>query len=224
MTAAGGVVLAVHALLLGSALLALLGRADRSRLIVAWVAMVGFAAFASFWFWEGVQLRRSVGPVTYDLRSASEGPQKVTLYRTGVVPGYRGRLVRRKDRSFDKELGAKLGIWSWKISICENLALKRITFDQDGVFEFESELSDVVLQYEATPETRPLLEEVVLELTCPGGFRKGMAQQASFLNSRMGMDIVGLLLAAVGAGVQRRKMRRLSPTTPVPSTSDPRSP
>ena len=224
MIAAGDLVLAASACLLGLALLALLGRAGRSRLVAAWVAMMGFAGLASFCLGRGVQLKQSAGPLYYDLPAAPAGPHKVTLSRPGLSPGYRGRLVHRKDRSFDKDLFAKLAGCNWRIPICEKLILSVRTFDRDGVFEFESEYPDLVLQYEVTPEIRPLLDEVVLELSCPAGFRETMARGLGTLKLFMALYLGGLLLAALGARSQRRQLRLQKAAAPDPSAIGPRSP
>src|SRR5215510_364245 len=100
MDPVAAIVVGASVLFVGLALLALLGRPHRSRLIAAWVAMVGFAFLASFIFWKRVQLRQSADPMYYDLPSGP-GPQKVTLFKRGLAPGYRVRLVRRSDRTFD---------------------------------------------------------------------------------------------------------------------------
>jgi len=223
LNSAGEVVLILSVLFLGLALLGLLGRADRSRLTAAWVAMAGFAVLATFCCWEGIQLNRSASPVYYELRTMPGDQQQLTLYRRGSAPGYRGRLVHRKDHSFDKDLIAKLAACSWRIGICERLELSEHTFNQDGVFEFESEYPDVVLRYEVTPQTRPILEGVALELSCPVGFHTVIAQHSGALKVLISIYIGGLLLSAFGVGVQRRKMRRLQVTAPEPSTSSPRS-
>jgi len=193
------------ALFFGFALLALFGRPVRSRVIAARAAMVGFACLASFCFWKGFQLRRSAGPVYYDLPSAP-GDHRVTLAKQGLSPGYRVRLVRRTDRAFDKDLSAKLAPCGWSITVCEKLALSVYRFEND-VIEFDSELPDVNLAYKSVPEMQPLLEAAAVELRCPSAFHKPMAQWLSVLNSRIAFFLGGLVLAALGASVQRRKLR-----------------
>ena len=206
MDPVAAIVLGGSALLIGLALLALFGRAHRSRLIAAWVAMVGFAFFASFVFWKRVQLRRSADPVYYDLPSGP-GPQRVELFKCGLAPGYRVRLVRRKDRAFDPDLNAKLAPCGFNIALCEKLVLYQHTFDSDGVIEFDSEYPDVALRYEAAPESRPLLEAAAVEVRCPSGFHQAMGQWLEMLNSRLTFFLGGLILAGLGASVQRRKLR-----------------
>jgi hypothetical protein len=214
------VVLGGCALFIGLALLALLGRAGRSRLIAARVAMVGFVGLASFSFWKGIQLRRSAGPVYYDL-PAAPGTHRVTLAKPGLSPGYRVKIVRRKDRAFDKALAAKLAPCHWSIAVCENLVLSVHQFDEDDVIEFKSEYDDVVLVYEATPETQPVLESALVELRCPADFQKTMAQWRSMLNSRMVFFLAGLILAGLGASVQRRKLAaRAAAGNPRPPPSE----
>jgi hypothetical protein len=212
-------VLCTSALFAGLALLALLGRADRSRLIAAWVAMVGFAGFASFCFWKGIQLQQSVIPVYYEFPASPPGPQKLTLHKPGLSPGYRVRPVTREDRRFDKDLHGKLNAPFGGINICEKMALSRHRFDPQGVLEFESEYSTVVFQYEATAENRPLLEQAALEVTCPTGFHKYMAQGLTTLKLRTASFLGGLLLAGLGASAQRRKLRRLKPPPALTSPS-----
>jgi hypothetical protein len=218
MDPVAAVVLGASALFIGVALLALFGRASRSWLIAAWAAMVGFAFLASFCFWKGIQLRQSAGPVYYDLPSAP-GNHRVTLNKPGLSSGYRVKLVRRKDRTFEKELSAKLVPCDWKIDVCERLAWSRHSFQED-VIEFESEYPDVVLQYDSTPETQALLETAAVELRCPAAFHKSLAQWASMLNSRVAFFLGGLVLAGLGASVQRRKLRAagtaVKPSPPPP--------
>jgi hypothetical protein len=216
MDPVAAVVLAACALFIGFTLLAMIGRPRRSRLIAAWVAMVGFAFLASFIFWKRVQLRLSADPVYYDLQAAP-GPHQVVLVKPGLSPGYRIRLVRRADRTFDKDLRAKLDPCQWEIPICEKLVLSRHTFDQDGVIEFLSEYSDVVLQYDATPETQKFLEGAAVELRCPSGFHKSLAQWMQMLNVRLTFFLAALVLAGLGASVQRRKLRALPPAGNPPS-------
>jgi hypothetical protein len=224
MDPVAAVVLCACALYIGLALLALLGRAGRSRLVAAWVAMVGFACLASFSFWKGIQLRRSAGPVYYDL-PAAPGPHRVTLTKPGLSPGYRVKIVRRKDRTYDPELSAKLAPCAWRIPFCEKLALgvHRFVhgFGVEDVIEFNSEYDDVVLVYDATPETQPVLETALVELRCPADFHKTMAQWRSMLNSRMAFFLGGLILAGLGASVQRRKLAaRAVPGDPRPPASE----
>ncbi|HZE99276.1 MAG TPA: hypothetical protein VE981_19890 [Planctomycetota bacterium] len=208
MEGAGTLVLAASAILLGLALLALLGPAHPSRLAAAWIAMVGFVGLASFSFWRGYQLKQSAVPVSYDLPSDPPGPHRLTLYRRGLCPGYRCRLLRRSDHRFDPDLLSKLRLCDWRITKCEHLTLSKHRFDSDGVLEFGSELSEVVLCYETTPEVQRLLSETVLELRGPAGFQKVIAQGLAMSQTAMAVYLGGLLLAAVGAGAQRRRLRR----------------
>jgi len=138
--------------------------------------MVGFALFAAACFWRRVQLRQSAGPVYYEL-PATPGPQRLTLHKPGLSPGYLVRLVRRTDRSFEKALNAQLCLCRGRIVICENLALTMHTFDPDGIIEFDSEYSDVVLAYEASPEGQSLLETAAVEVRCPSVFQKPMGSR-----------------------------------------------
>jgi len=219
MDPVAAIVLGTSALFVGFTLLALLGRAHRSRLVAAWVAMVGFAFFASFCFWKRDQLRRSAVPVYCELPS-SPGPHQVTLDKPGASPGYRIRIVRRSDRTFDQELKAKLVPCGWKITICEKLALSMYTFVEDDVIEFDSEYPDVVLRYESLPGMQPLLDAAAIEVTCPTGFRKPMGQWLATLNSRIAFFLGALVLAGLGASVQRRKLRAQAPASkPEPPTS-----
>jgi hypothetical protein len=216
MDPVAAVVLGACALFIGFTLLAMFGRPHRSRLFAAWVAMVGFAFLASFIFWKRYQLRMSADPVYYDLQT-TPGPHKLVLAKPGLSPGYRIRLVRRADRTFDPDLFAKLGSCQWGITSCEKLALSHHTFEQDGVIECDSEYPDVVLQYEAAPETRKFLEEAAVQVGCPSGFHKSMAQGLQMLNSRLTFFLAGLVLAGFGASVQRRKLRIRPPAGTPPS-------
>jgi hypothetical protein len=206
MDPVAAVVLGACALFVGSTLLAMFGRPHRNLLVAAWVAMVGFAFLASFIFWKRVQLGRSADVIYVDL-AGSPGSRRVTLAKPGLSPGYRVRLVRRSDRTFDKELFAKLGSCNWRIPVCEKLVLTEHTFDPEGILEFLSEYPDVVLQYEASPETQKFLDAAAIELRCPSGFHKALAQWLQMLNSRLTFFLGGLVLAGLGASVQRRKLR-----------------
>ena len=207
------VVLIVSALFISIALLGLLGRGDRIRLSASRVAMVGFASFGAFCFWREVQLRQSAGPVYYEL-AASPGPHRLILFKPGLSPGYRVQLVRRADRTFDKDLSAQLSPCQWRVLKCEKLALTRHTFDADGVMEFDSEYSDVVLEYDATPEVRSLLEGTAIAVRCPAAFEKPMENGQASLNRWMAFFLSGLVLAGLGVSVQRRKLRAAGLTGP----------
>ena len=168
--------------------------------------MIGFAFFATFCFGKGALLRQSAGPVYYEL-SAAPGPHKLTLEKPGLSPGYRVRLVRRADRNFDQNLSAQLSRCEWRIDKCEKLALSRHTFDPNGVIEFESEYPDLVLQYESVPEVQSLLEAAAVELKCPAGFLPSIGHLSAELNLRRSFFLGALILAGLGAWVQRRKLR-----------------
>ena len=216
MNPAAEPVLIAGVCLLGLSLLALFGRAHPTRRLAAWVAMIGFAGLASYASWLGVQWTRCATPAYYDLPGSPPGPHRVTLLRRGVSPGYRGRLVRRSDRRFDPDRFRELRSCHWRIDKCEKLVLTRHTFDDAGVLEFESDYDELVLQYDGSPEMAPLLGETVLELTCPQDFRKFIPQGRVTSRASMGIYLGALLLAAVGAGVQRRRLQRKD-------RSDPRS-
>src|SRR6185295_8125120 len=90
------------------ALVALLGRAARWRLILSWISMLGFAALASASMWRGEELRRSGISVTYSFSTVPPGPQKMSIPKVGVVPGFRLDLVTVGGNPIDASVLAQL--------------------------------------------------------------------------------------------------------------------
>jgi hypothetical protein len=222
---AGEAVLVASVLFLGLSLLGLLGRAHRSNLIAAWVAMAGFAGLASFCFWQGVELKRSAGPAIYPIPTDPPGSHSIMIQKLGVGPGFRCRLVSKKDGSFDPTVIPRLDACRFRIPFCINMALGEVhAFDSDGGMELKSGVSAIGLKYETTPETIPLLQQLVVEVTCPPGFQKVILEGPRTLNNFKWIYVGGLFLATFGAGNQRRRMRRLRATDPAPSTSGPPAP
>lgn len=224
MNLSAAAVLGASALFLGLALLALMGGARRARLVLAWTAMAGFAGLALLSFWQGILLRQSASPEYYDLPASPPGPHRVTLSRPGASPGYRARLVTRSDRRFEQDRLGKLEASGWRVMTCEHLVMSRFTFDPEGVMEFESEMPEVVLEYEVAAETGPLLENTVLEVTCPTSFRAAIGPGLAVIKLRMAFFLAGLLVSAWGASSQRRRLRAQKVTAPAPSTSGPPAP
>lgn len=210
MGGAAALVIAASAGFVGLALLALLGRGARHRLVGAWIAMVGFAGLAAFCFWRSVELRKSAAPVYHDLPSGT-GEQRVMLVKSAVSPGYRVRLVRREDRTFDRELSEKLRDGHFRITVGPEQSPFCHVFDGEGVLEFDSDLPSVALRFDAAPALKPLLDAAAVELRVPVGAMKGLEQARSTLSFRTAFFLGGLLLAGLAASTQRRKRKAAMP-------------
>jgi hypothetical protein len=205
---AGDLLLGAGVLFLGIALLGICGCPDRSRLIAAWVALAGFAGLVLIWGWSTLQLKLAVIPVYYNLPSGPTDSQTIRIRRPGCSSGFRGQIVRRKDRTFDWQLYQQLISCDWKITICEDLVLSHHTCGRNGVIEFASKYDEVSLQYQVNQRTRPLLAEAVLEVTCPEDFRSGVTGVLHMTELMLGLHVGGMLLAALGITLQRRRIRR----------------
>lgn len=213
----GGPVLGVALVLCVSlALVALLGRAARWRLMLSWISMLGFAALASASMWRGEELHRSGTPITYSFPTVPPGPQKLRIPKFGVVPGFRVDLVNPEGKPVDASVLPQLESCEWRLEGVGAL------FAKEPFFESEEDRSEIVLTYSVSARTAPILENLRLKAGCPPGARKGLAQGISFARSSMGIFLAGLLLASAGAVAQRKKIKLA--TAPAPSTSGPPGP
>jgi hypothetical protein len=182
---------------------------SRAALISAWVAMAGFAALALFSFWRSNELRASWGPVYYDLPVEPLGPHHVSLRKLGVSTGLRGRLVRKDDLTKPAPLTPE------QDQACRwNVAWKpqeqEVSFNLEDVASFPH-----LLDYQVTEQTRPLLSQVALEVRCSLRFRETITVGSQTLRTFMIGFLLGLIVAAMGASAQRRRIRAQAPPAAV---------
>jgi hypothetical protein len=210
MTLSGLLVSVSSLLFVALALSAHVRTPSRSALVSAWVAMAGFAALALLSFWRSHELRSSWGPVYYDLPVEPSGPHHVALRKLGVSTGLRGRLVRKDDLTkpapFTPEQDQAC---RWNVAWTPQTD-REVSFNLEDVASFPH-----LLDYQVTEQTKPLLSSVALEVRCSLKFRETITVGTQTLRTFMVGFLVGLIVAAMGASAQRRRMRAQAPPAPV---------
>lgn len=221
MTIGGFLVLAAWMVFTGLALRALLRPPSRPALVSAWVAMGGFALLAMYSFWRVHELRSSWGPIYYDLPVDPPGPHHVALRKLGLSPGLRGRLVRKDDLKTpapftpEQDQACRWNVDWMPRHLHETgctCAEREVSFNLEDLGSFPH-----LLDYQVTEQTKPLLSQAALEVRCSLRFRETITVGSQTLRTFTIGFLVGLILAAMGASSQRRRLRTAAPIGPPPS-------
>ena len=190
---------------------------SRFNLTVGRVAIVTFAALAAWTFWGAHRARNALTSAFYDLPVEPAGVQTVTLRKPPDLRGFRGRLVQKEDKKpASSALHEQTRDCKWEIP--GKTAAFHLTglggSWNDALFDVDLKDPSIELRYTVTPETRPLLSQVLLEVTASFNQNTALTMGAGVAQAYMVGFLCAMLLAAAGVVAQRRKQRAGKPEAP----------
>lgn len=187
------------------------------NIVAGWIGMAMFAGMATFLLWLQVDIDRSSKPVYYGLPTGSP-TNEVVIRKLGMIPGFRGRLVLKQDRRSAGPPLARFKDCRWTLIASDGREIREGSpRSEDELFDLEERLDHLTLRYTVTVETRPLLEQVDLEVSAPTvPYYRHPSYALGFARMYMGGYLLALMIAASGVMQQRRRMRKLAATPPPP--------
>ena len=215
MQALGTILLLAAGVLFLATLRNLYAPGDLFNVRLGRIATVFFAGAAALCFWTHLQIGRSWGPVYYALPTEPPGIHDISIRKLGISRGWRGRLVMKQDRRAAAPPLSKFQGCQWRLSLAEGAALEgRARYSEDDLFETDVDGDRLVLRYEVTSETRPLLDAVDLEITCGYRYRSDLAFGYYIMNLFLWASLCALLVSALGVVLQRRRLARYRVAAP----------
>lgn len=197
---------------------------SRVGVVVGTLVVAALLAAAGFCLWASLDARKSWGPEYVEVH-AGPGTHVVRISPVWKAPGFSVRLVRKAARDAEPDFPRDaLLACEWTLAgLSEQVHHHTRECGcalNDSLFDVWTDAKTADLGYVVSAETRPMLEEAVIEVTCPWSYRNHIAMISGFAELAIVFLVSGAILGICGVISQALRLKRAGSTTP---SSDPRS-